>query len=108
MIQDRLNTVANAGLLVDGEFAPLTSRAITAFQRSRGLVADGEVGSITWAELFFDRSSMLHEIDGHGRRDVNRHQTPIVIRVLPILARGRATVPASRGPPMPATNRSRR
>ena len=78
MIQDRLNTVANAGLLVDGEFAPLTSRAVTAFQRSRGLVADGEVGSITWAELFFDRSSMLHEIDGHGAAtsttpDADRH-----------------------------------
>jgi peptidoglycan hydrolase-like protein with peptidoglycan-binding domain len=52
MIQKRLNTVADAGLLVDGECATLTSRAITAFQRSHGLIADGEVGSHTWAALF--------------------------------------------------------
>ena len=54
MIQDRLNTVANAGLLVDGEFGPLTTAAVTAFQNSRGLVPDGEVGPQTWAELFAD------------------------------------------------------
>lgn len=51
-IQDRLNTVGAAGLLVDGEFAPLTGRAVTAFQKSRGLVADGAVGPQTWTELF--------------------------------------------------------
>ena len=83
MIQDRLNTVADAGLLVDGEFAPLTSRAIIAFQRSRGLVADGEVGSNTWAELFSDRGRILHDINGHGRRRAasTDTETPIVIRV---------------------------
>jgi len=52
MIQQRLNTVADAGLLVDGECAPLTSRAIVTFQRSHGLIADGEVGPHTWSELF--------------------------------------------------------
>ena len=51
-VQDRLNRVANAGLLVDGEFAPLTGRAVTAFQTSHGLVADAQVGPRTWAALF--------------------------------------------------------
>lgn len=54
-VQERLNVVTNAGLLVDGVFGPLTARAIAAFQRSRGLVADGQVGLKTWAELFADR-----------------------------------------------------
>jgi N-acetyl-anhydromuramyl-L-alanine amidase AmpD len=64
MIQDRLNTVADAGLLVDGEFAPLTSRAVVAFQGNRGLPADGRAGSQTWAELFSD-GRILHDINGH-------------------------------------------
>lgn len=51
-LQHRLNTVANAGLLIDGEYAPLTSRAVIAFQKSRGLAADGKVGPKTWTELF--------------------------------------------------------
>jgi N-acetyl-anhydromuramyl-L-alanine amidase AmpD len=64
MIQERLNTVADAGLLVDGECAPFTSRAIAAFQRSHGLIADGEVGSHTWAELFADPGPIPHAMDG--------------------------------------------
>ncbi len=52
LIQERLNTAAGAGLLVDGEFAPLTGRAVTAFQKSRGLLADGAVGRQTRAQLF--------------------------------------------------------
>ena len=54
-VQERLNTVANAGLLVDGVFGPLTARALTAFQKTRGLVADGQAGPKTWAQLFADR-----------------------------------------------------
>ena len=74
MIQDRLNTVADAGLLVDGEFAPLTNRAIIAFQDSRGLVADGEVESTTWAELFSDGSRIPR--GGNGYRAARAAATP--------------------------------
>jgi D-arabinan endo alpha-(1,5)-arabinofuranosidase len=65
-VQDRLNTADGAGLLVDGEFASLTSRAVVAFQRSRGLIADGEVGSATWAALFPDggRSPQRSDLGG--------------------------------------------
>jgi Domain of unknown function (DUF4185)/Domain of unknown function (DUF1906)/Putative peptidoglycan binding domain/N-acetylmuramoyl-L-alanine amidase len=51
-VQDRLNGVTDAGLLVDGEFATLTGRAVSAFQTGHGLVADAQVGPQTWTALF--------------------------------------------------------
>lgn len=39
-------------LTIDGDFGPKTQRAVKAFQTSRSLMADGIVGSLTWAALF--------------------------------------------------------
>ena len=36
---------------VDGDFGPVTQRAVEAFQRREGLVADGIVGRLTWRKL---------------------------------------------------------
>ncbi|MEE6177872.1 DUF4185 domain-containing protein [Mycobacterium sp. 050134] len=58
-IQDRLNTVADAGLLVDGEFSALTGQAVRDFQKNRGLLVDGEVGPTTWTELFTGRVAQV-------------------------------------------------
>ena len=50
-VQRSLNSVMQAGLVVDGIMGPNTRAAITAFQRSEGLVADGIAGPITQAAL---------------------------------------------------------
>ena len=47
-------TGAKPPLAEDGDFGVKTERAVKAFQRKNGLVADGVVGAYTWAKL--DRS----------------------------------------------------
>lgn len=50
VLQFRLNQ-HGAALDEDGDYGPLTDKAVRAFQKANGLVVDGIVGPITWGEL---------------------------------------------------------
>ena len=52
--KDIQTALKNAGMYtgpIDGRIGPLTTAAITAFQKANGLQADGKVGTKTWAAL---------------------------------------------------------
>ena len=50
-LQRALRRTANLGLVVDGNFGPVTETAVKEFQQGAGLAVDGVVGPLTWAAL---------------------------------------------------------
>jgi len=52
-VKDLQQALVNKGyrLSVDGKFGPITLNAVMSFQRSQGILVDGEVGPITWGRL---------------------------------------------------------
>jgi peptidoglycan hydrolase-like protein with peptidoglycan-binding domain len=50
-LQTRLAALGFPPGAIDGDFGSRTAAAVEAFQRSRGLAADGIVGSLTWAAI---------------------------------------------------------
>jgi len=51
-LQRRLVARGWSKVEVDGDFGPLTQRAIMAFQKEKGLEVDGVVGPRTWTALW--------------------------------------------------------
>ena len=58
--QDDLNTIGFRTGGLDGVFGSQTRNAVIAYQRSRGLTADGIVGCNTWL-------SLQEDVVGRGR-----------------------------------------
>src|SRR5262245_5483323 len=50
-LQTRLAAIGFSPGAIDGDFGSLTDAAVKAFQRSRGLLPDGIVGSQTWTAI---------------------------------------------------------
>ena len=50
-VQNRLNKVISAGLVVDGVYGPATKNAVKSFQRAFGLAVDGSFGPQSKAKL---------------------------------------------------------
>ena len=50
-LQQSLNTLMNAGLVVDGDYGQLTAEAVKNFQRAHGLTVDGWAGVMTEAKI---------------------------------------------------------
>jgi hypothetical protein len=53
-LQESLNKLMNAGLEVDGDIGEETSKAVAAFQKSRGMEVDGWAGAGTSARILAD------------------------------------------------------
>ena len=66
VLQDSLNRVGHGTGGLDGVFGPATANAVRAYQRSKGLSADGVVGCMTWNNLMeqaVPRSALFEPVD---------------------------------------------
>ena len=60
-VQQALNVLIGAGLVVDNDFGPATNQAVRDYQEANGLVVDGIIGPNTWAHILADLDAGGHD-----------------------------------------------
>jgi len=63
VLQDSLNTLGYGTGGLDGVFGNATAHAVTAYQRSKGLIADGIVGCLTWSTLMNEAAGIYPALE---------------------------------------------
>jgi len=66
ILQDSLNSLGYSTGGLDGIFGIATANSVIAYQRSKGLAADGIVGCLTWTTLMYDvvpKTTTLQPVD---------------------------------------------
>ena len=65
-IQELLNEVNNSKLVADGDFGSLTQAEVLMFQKKAGLIEDGIVGANTYAKLMEFKNAKLNKKKGNN------------------------------------------
>ena len=65
-IQELLNEVNNSKLVADGDFGSLTQAEVLMFQKKAGLIEDGIVGANTYAKLMEFKNAKLDKKKGNN------------------------------------------
>jgi peptidoglycan hydrolase-like protein with peptidoglycan-binding domain len=76
-LQNKLNSLGYPCGTADGDFGPKTKTAVIAFQRAKGLEADGIVGPLTWNALNSAGAPMVTLKKGSKGADVKTLQTKL-------------------------------
>ncbi|WP_048877012.1 peptidoglycan-binding protein [Saccharomonospora saliphila] len=75
-----LITQRGTALVTDGYYGPVSVSAVKDFQSSRGLVADGQVGPVTWPELVY---TLTRGADGDhvkaAQTALNKHSAGLLV-----------------------------
>lgn len=87
-LQSLLRNWGYLSVNVDGSFGARTKVAVVDFQRRNGLVADGAVGSRTWAVLRRNPNTQINLKEGDSGEQIKQLQTVLIANDYSLIADG--------------------